>query len=197
MSIWQGWEQELLAAIGAPSTPQNISFLDAWANAEGGSASYNPMNTTQPASGAMDYNSAGVKEYTSAQQGIVATAQTLENGYYPTILSGLKSGNPLTNAGSELNAELNKWGTGSGFLSSLGGSMSNGPFQSLGNLAQNPINGIISNLTGFDPAKAIANAFDPKKLAPLFIGIIVVFIGLAVVLSDHPEIIQTAAKAAV
>lgn len=120
MATWQGWEQQLLNAIGAPVTSENVSFLDKWANAEGGSAAYNPMNTTQPEPGATNYNSVGVKEFGNAAQGIDATAKTLTNGYYPDILAGLKSGDPFAHITDSFKKELDIWGTGSGFLGATG-----------------------------------------------------------------------------
>jgi hypothetical protein len=123
MSTWQGWENDVLTAIGAPITAANIAFLDAWQHAEGGSATYNPLNTTQPASGSTPYNSAGVQDFTTPTQGANATKQTLENGYYPAIVSALQSGDPLNNGDlGAMSQELNKWGTGSGFLQALAGS---------------------------------------------------------------------------
>lgn len=125
MSVWQGWESQVLAAIGAPVTAANVAFLDAWQNAEGGSAAYNPLNTTQRMSGSTPYNSAGVQEYGSTAQGANATAQTLQNGRYGAIVDGLRSGNPLGGDTSTIAQELGTWGTGPGFLQSmLGGNAS-------------------------------------------------------------------------
>lgn len=127
MATWQGWESDVLTAIGAPITAANVAFLDAWAQAEGGTAAYNPLNTTQTASGSSDYNSAGVQDFTSPTQGANATATTLENGYYPALLAGLQSGNPLSGDVASMESELSTWGTGPGFLQSLIGGSANVP----------------------------------------------------------------------
>jgi hypothetical protein len=67
-----------------------------WEAAEGGAwnggARYNPLNTTEPMSGATNFNSVGVKNYTSWEQGLNATVKTLENGYYTDILNALSIG---------------------------------------------------------------------------------------------------------
>lgn len=114
MAAFNGWDVALLSSLGLPMTKANRSFLQAWQAHEGGTASYNPLNTTQGAQGATSYNSVGVKNFTSAQQGLSATVQTLRNGYYPGILRALQSGNPQWTP--ELAKNLNTWGTGSGWM---------------------------------------------------------------------------------
>lgn len=88
----------VLSGIGAPINQANLSVLRAWARVEGGSASWNPFNTTQNAQGATAYNSNNgtpVRNYSSEQQGVAATVQTLKSGYYKVIVAGLKASNPL------------------------------------------------------------------------------------------------------
>jgi cell wall-associated NlpC family hydrolase len=124
MAGFNGWTVGLAGALGIPLTQQNIKFLSAWQQAEGGSASYNPLNTTQPANGATAYNSNGgnpVKNYLSPQQGIRATAQTLANGHYDNLLGMLRSGK-ATAAQLASQPDLHVWGTGSGVLRVLGSS---------------------------------------------------------------------------
>lgn len=113
------WQAQILHGLGAPVTPQNLLFLNNWTKAEGGNASYNPFNTTQNAPGATSYNSVGVRNYVSPQQGINATVQTLLNGRYGNILSALRQG---TDARAAALALANSpWGTGSLVLKMLGG----------------------------------------------------------------------------
>lgn len=99
-------------------TPQNLVFLNAWARAEGGSASNNPFNTTQGAPGATSYNSVGVRNYVTPSQGIGATVQTLNNGRYGNILAALRAGNNARAAASALASS--PWGTGALVLKILG-----------------------------------------------------------------------------
>ena len=77
---------DVLVAIGAPVSQRNIQACLAWQAAEGGSASWNPWNTTQPAKGAKNYNSAGVKNYPNREVGIGATVKTLTNGRYGDVI---------------------------------------------------------------------------------------------------------------
>ena len=105
------WSMSILNKLHDPYTPENIAFLNRWQAQENTNARHNPLATTQPARGASAFNSVGVRNYLNAQQGYDATIKTLENGYYPNIVAGLRSGKPYGNKNSA--AELNKWGTGS------------------------------------------------------------------------------------
>ncbi len=114
MSAFPGWESQVLRAIGAPVTKENVAFLDVWQRLEGGNASFNPLNTTTGAAGATNYNSVGVKNFVSAQQGAAATAQTLQNGRYNTLLAALRSGklsSALTTNKIQIANEISTWGT--------------------------------------------------------------------------------------
>lgn len=107
------WGLSLLNKLHAPYTPANIAFLNRWQGMENTSAGYNPLATTQPSRGATAFNSAGVRNYLTPQQGYDATIKTLKNGYYPDIVKGLMSGNPWKD--KAIASELNTWGTGSGW----------------------------------------------------------------------------------
>jgi cell wall-associated NlpC family hydrolase len=107
MAAFPNWERALLRALRIPITRNALVGLAEWQRREGGTASFNPLNTTQPMPGASSYNSVGVRNYRTAQQGILATAHTLQNGRYNDILHALRSGHPL---GSQ--ASLKVWGTG-------------------------------------------------------------------------------------
>lgn len=113
------WQAQILRGVGAKPTVQNLLFANDWAKAEGGSASNNPFNTTQHAPGAGSYNSVGVRNYTSPQQGIQATIDTLNNGRYQPIIDALRSGTSAKAAADALAAS--PWGTGSLVQKMLGG----------------------------------------------------------------------------
>jgi hypothetical protein len=88
--------EAVLQSLGYPVTKLAVTDIMSWEAAEGGAwnggARYNPLNTTEPMSGATDFNSVGVKNYTSWEQGLNATVKTLENGYYTDILNALSIG---------------------------------------------------------------------------------------------------------
>lgn len=114
------WRFRLLRAIHAKGSAENRRLLGAWARAEGGSARYNPLNTTEPWPGATDYNSVHVRNYRSGADGIAATAATLENGYYKGIVHDLQDGTlPAKMIVQRNAAEFSTWGTGATHILAL------------------------------------------------------------------------------
>lgn len=107
----------VLHGIGAPVTQANVKAMLAWGRAEGGTARWNWMNTTQPAHGASDYNSVGVKNYGSFQQGVQATVQTLRNGHYGAILAALHRGNNPMAVATAVGSS--PWGTSGTLMASV------------------------------------------------------------------------------
>lgn len=107
------WKFRLLRLVHAKGCAANRQVLAAWAQAEGGTARYNPLNTTQPWPGSTYYNAARVRNYPSAAAGLAATAATLTNGLYDGLVRDLRAGRKsarqlvLDNAGA-----FNTWGTG-------------------------------------------------------------------------------------
>lgn len=112
---------QILLGLGAPVTPENKKFMYAWRAAEGGTAAFNPFNTTKSSDGATNYNSTGVKNYVDEQHGIDATVKTLLNSRYSGIIAALRDGG----AGAAHNAAValskSPWGTGDGVLRVLRG----------------------------------------------------------------------------
>lgn len=107
------WATKLLQLLGAPTSDANVQAVTAWETAEGGHWNnpdrYNPLNTTQSEPGAVSTNGAGVKAYTSWDQGLTATVSTLTNGLYGGILSALQRGDSADAVVSAVVAS--PWGT--------------------------------------------------------------------------------------
>jgi len=108
------WATDVLTALGMPVTQQNMTAMTAWAKAEGTAAAFNPIATTQSAAGATNFNSVGVKNYTTYGDGVAATVKTLTNGRYGNILAALSAGNDAE-AVARAVAD-SPWGTGEGVL---------------------------------------------------------------------------------
>ena len=114
---------DVLKSIGAPVTKENLKFLAAWRQAEGGTASNNPFNTTYKLdsdSKKTDYNSVGVKNYSNRTYGLAATTKTLKLPYYKNIVKGLQNNIGASNIASNT-SELKTWGTGEGVARVLNG----------------------------------------------------------------------------
>ena len=76
-----------------PITSENVKAVSAWEQAEGTKASFNPLATTQSGfSGETRFNSVGVKNYATYQDGIDANVHALTNGRYPNVLAALQAG---------------------------------------------------------------------------------------------------------
>lgn len=121
----------VIRGLGGQVTPEKLRFFDAWARAEGTEAAYNPFATTRKGfAGETNFNSVGVKNYINAQQGIQATIDTLNLGYYTNLTNLIRS----PNASAEDLAKAvaaSPWGTGTGVLRVLGVTESDGYEQSV------------------------------------------------------------------
>jgi hypothetical protein len=115
------WIERTRANIEAVNNHQTYRFFEAWQKSEGGTAKWNPLNTTldlgtQWTEG--NYNSIGVKNYKYAIVGIVAIALTLNQRkadgslMYATLLSNLRNSSltaeQIVNASR---ADIQLWGT--------------------------------------------------------------------------------------
>jgi hypothetical protein len=101
---------KLLENLGAPVSDENMKYMYAWRQAEGNGGKYNPFNTTWNLPGSTTMNSAGVRNYTSLEDGMVATIKTLKNGRYDCIVNGLKDDIGAANIAKC--ESLKTWGTG-------------------------------------------------------------------------------------
>lgn len=101
----------LTKRLGADVTLHTRRAWQAQMQTEGGSARNNPFNTTQRMSNSWDYNSVGVQNYASAQEGIDATVKTLHySGHgYEHILSALRKNKPATEIVRAIGSS--DWGT--------------------------------------------------------------------------------------
>ena len=98
------WAGLFLRAVGAPGCQANLITLVAWQYSEFTQAAWNPLADTLAMSGSTSFNSVGVQNYVSLDQGLQATRFTLVNGSafgYGAILSDLAGcADPMTTAGA-------------------------------------------------------------------------------------------------
>ncbi|HLI73624.1 MAG TPA: hypothetical protein VKU86_07060 [Acidimicrobiales bacterium] len=96
-----GWENCVLQGVGAPPTPDNLTNLDEWQTAEGGStdntAAYNPFNTKRatdskgaPIPGVKI--SGGFPAFADWPSGCLATTATLLQSNMSPVMVALKAG---------------------------------------------------------------------------------------------------------
>lgn len=182
------WAKDLLIRMGNPIVNQQvIDWIVGWTvfetNTNSG-AKFNLLNTTQPMPGATDFNSVGVKNYTSYAQGIQATQLTLQNGRYGFLSQALftndiKSLNPPS---AGVQSDLHTWCGGCGYganFSQTGPSHLNDAFtygdaQSVTGQSSAGQNTLTSG-----PSFSDSQSFD--WLSPQFVGKMSVGIGLVIV----------------
>ena len=102
LSSRDSWARALLRADGLPRTSCNVAAVVTWELHEGGGfgnqAAFNPLNVN-PGAGAgwPGYNATGAWAFPDAPTGLRYTVQTLNDGYYGSIVSALQAGNSDTN----------------------------------------------------------------------------------------------------
>jgi hypothetical protein len=107
------WAKDFLTKLGAPVTGPNVQAITAWEQAEGTKAAFNPLATTQGGfAGETQFNSVGVKNYTSYQDGLDANVKVITNGLYPNIIAALQQGTDAMAVAQAIAAS--PWGTGTG-----------------------------------------------------------------------------------
>ena len=115
------WAALLLGKLGYSASRATVTGLVAWMLAEGGwyanGATFNPLNTTEPAPGSTTINSVGVRAYVSLEQGLSATVATLRNGRYPGVLIVLANGGAPALLAQAVAAS--PWGTGAGVFRTI------------------------------------------------------------------------------
>lgn len=120
----EDFARRFLDGVGAPPSDRNLEAVLSWMQGEysytftGPKADNNPLNTTKSASGATNFNSVGVKNYVSAEQGVRATIDTLLSGarmagdpyHYAPILEALRRN--FRPRRTLRRVEKSAWGTG-------------------------------------------------------------------------------------
>ena len=77
---YEAWARGFLARVSAPACQENLTIVVTWETAESTEAAFNPLATTHAMDGATDFNSVGVKNYRSLDQGLDAARDTLQGG---------------------------------------------------------------------------------------------------------------------
>ena len=94
-ATYESWARAFLARLSAPACSENLAIVVTWETSESTDAAFNPLATTHSMEGATDFNSVGVKNYRSLDQGLDAARDTLQGGAesygYDAILSSLQA----------------------------------------------------------------------------------------------------------
>jgi hypothetical protein len=104
------WAHDFLTRLGMPVTSENVRLMVAWQQAEGTRAQFNPLATTQNMPGATKFNSVGVKNFLTYDDGITANIKAITNGRYEPILASLRRGDNAVATAQAIAAS--PWGSG-------------------------------------------------------------------------------------
>jgi hypothetical protein len=104
------WANDFLTRLGMPRTSENVRLMVAWQQAEGTKAQYNPLATTQSMPGATRFNSVGVKNFVSYDDGLTANLKAITNGRYENVLAALRRGDSAVATAQAI--ANSPWGTG-------------------------------------------------------------------------------------
>lgn len=90
MATFPQWEYDLLKALGAPSSPNNLAALNLWAQSEG-SVTNNPLATSGQGAGASKCvaqcgSSSPIYEYDTEANGVAQMSSFLKGSYYTAIV---------------------------------------------------------------------------------------------------------------
>lgn len=111
MGTRRQWGRDFAAALGNGNpNAATLSWISAWLAKENTKAKFNPLATTYDLPPNTDFNSVGVKNFTTRAQGIEATVRTLRGQHrgYADIIKGIVQNDPDTAAAGLLVAP---WGT--------------------------------------------------------------------------------------
>jgi hypothetical protein len=105
---YEAWAGAFLRRIDAPGCAENLLIVVTWETAESTVAAFNPLATTRDMPGATDMNTVGVKHYTSLDQGLDASRDTLLQGAesygYDAIVDSLGACSPAEVTARAINA---------------------------------------------------------------------------------------------
>jgi peptidoglycan hydrolase CwlO-like protein len=97
------WADRFLATMGVSDCRSNRVVVVAWQVQEFTQAAWNPLATTHRMQGSTDFNSVGVQNFVSLEQGLQATKETIDHGWdvyrYGAIVDALaRCADPMTTA---------------------------------------------------------------------------------------------------
>jgi hypothetical protein len=97
------WAELFLRMFDAPTCRNNVVVVVAWQAAESTQAAWNPLATTHRMEGSTSFNSVGVQDFVSLEQGLLGTKETIENGWdvyrYGAIVRSLQEcADPMASA---------------------------------------------------------------------------------------------------
>lgn len=116
--------QAVLQGIGAPVTQSNLEALAGVAHMEGANNRYNPLNSVVPYGNSTSFNSVGVQDYHSFQNGVQGTIALLNGSVWSGVVSALKADQGVPSVAQQFANVYQGWDPGTQASAFMGGDMS-------------------------------------------------------------------------
>ncbi len=117
MSVWNGWQADLLSHAGIPNTTNNRNFLSSWHSHAETNCHNNPIDLSVHSAGATNCHAlpavtAHAQNYSTTGNAVHAFDVQIHQNAYQHLLAALLTGNPYTASGTGLaSQDLTKWGS--------------------------------------------------------------------------------------
>lgn len=119
MSVWAGWQKQLLAVATLPDTQDNRDFLTDWHSHAETNCRNNPVDISRPISGSTRCKGLSLvgqfaQNYASHDQAAGQFRAQLRSGQYPHLLAALMTGHPYNvsdKVAVQVDQDLGHWGS--------------------------------------------------------------------------------------
>jgi len=107
----ESWALDFLLRAQLPPSEPNLQVVYSWEFAEsaGGGGMWNPLNTTEQWPNTTDFNSVGVKNYATREDGLNATAKVIHEHYYTQVIASFERASSAL--ATKFFIEASPWGT--------------------------------------------------------------------------------------
>ena len=117
MSVWGGWEADLLTHSGIPNTANNRRFLDDWHSHAETNCRRNPVDLSVKSAGASNCHSlpgvtARAQNYSTTGNAVHAWDTQIHQSGYKALLAAMMTGDPYTASNTgQASQDLTAWGS--------------------------------------------------------------------------------------
>lgn len=110
MSVWNGWQHDLLASIGAQLTPDNQIIVNAWHMSVDSSGKLNPLGVRAHTPAKLTEAPSPVEDFQTIPKAIAAFKAKVESAPFAAIADELRKGDvDPAHFGNLLAASLAQW----------------------------------------------------------------------------------------
>lgn len=116
---------QVLTQLGLPATQSNLIALSAVAHLEGLNKRFNPLNSVVKSGNSTTFNSAGVQDYKTWNNGVAGTVALLQGSRWASVRNALADGDSTTSVLAAFTSTYATWGSHVTFSPSSGSGVVN------------------------------------------------------------------------